>query len=288
MALHFLSKAVQEKLMPKNTVIQLIRDNLSGFKKERSHKTVHASSVTKSGFCPRLYALLDIHGEKPKDTYLPAALQATFDVGNAVGDLVREEWVGDASVGNWHCKKCNTMKTFQHKPAKNIPCSNYGYCDWKYEEIAFECIDTGVSGSIDLIIDLGNPKYTIVELKIIAPTLFEKLAAPLAEHRIRTSLYINLIEHSNHAYKGAIDVQNAKILYVSRAHGKKHPEYGEVLPFKEFDIKRDDASTEKMLNLAKQVKTFREDGIMPDRVCEDNSCPLAKECSMRKECWSNT
>lgn len=285
MALTWLSKSVQEALTPKKTIIDVLKSNLGGWKPARSHLTTHASDITKEGFCPRQTCLLILTGKDKKDEYINTALQATFDVGNATGDIVVERWAGDSMVGNWECRKCLHRATFVHKPS--MACKTGGRCDFRYEEVRFHDKEFDVSGSLDALFDLGSSKLHVTELKIINVSDFEKIVAPLAEHRIRTSMYLKIIENSKSPYRNKINLKTAKVLYVSRGFGKKHPSYNEILPFKEFDIERNDESVEPYLAKAKLIKVYKETGAMPPRLCKSETDKLAKKCAVCTECFAH-
>jgi hypothetical protein len=281
-----MNKAVQESLAPKKSVIDVLKKNLEGWKPARDHSVVHASDITKEDFCPRRLALLHSTGKKLKDEYISAALQATFDVGNATGDMVAEVWGGNEAIGNWECIRCAQRGTFCSKP--QTWCSATGHkkhCNYRYEEVNFVSSTYDVSGGIDVFFDLGGSKKVVTELKILNVEDFAKLAAPMAEHRIRTRMYLKLIDDSSHPFKSSINLNAAKILYVSRGFGKKDPKTSAILPFKEFDIERDDESVQPYLDKAMQVKVFKEDGVMPAPICSGPGDKPAKKCSVCTECW---
>ena len=146
----------------------------------------------------------------------------------------------------------------------------------------------GFTGSIDVFFDVGAPKWLVTELKIMKPEDFEKLAAPLPEHRIRTNLYMKLIADSNDPYKDKINVFEARVLYVSRGYGKKNVDHDQILPFKEFVVKRDDTDLQWVLKLAKQVKVWRETGQIPSGICKNPLDKTAKNCSASKHCFSGS
>jgi hypothetical protein len=287
LAISFITKAMQEKAIQstEKDLIEVLIKNMGKYYPERSHKKVHASDVTKPDFCPRMYRILDVLGIKRPDSYINTALRATFDLGNLTADHLVEQWMGDRAVGTWVCRRCETKHMFSKRP--EAKCTNGHSCDWRYEEVSFFSDAHAISGSMDLIADLGGPKFKIVELKIIKADDFEKLVAPLGEHRLRTRLYLRLIEESQNPIRFQLDTAKAKILYVSRGFGKKHPDYGQILPFKEFDIERDDESITGFLNNGLTVKTARETGTVPEaKVCDSISCTTAKGCPVRKQCWS--
>ena len=280
----WLQNNLNTKFAPKHSLIEVLRQNMGGYRKPRDHSVVHASDLTKPDFCPRRLALMDLTSTVKKDEYISTALQATFDLGDAVSDLVREKWVGEASHGFWKCRRCSNQSAFGIKP--DTPCKQGGRCNYKYEEASFFSEDFGVSGSIDLLANLGAPKLFVTEIKTITPIDFEGLAAPLAEHRIRTNLYMRLIEDDKGIFKQRINLNQAKVLYVSRAYGKKHEIYNEILPFKEFTVDRNDASLEPLIEKAREVKLFKEKGTLPKGICVTTLDKVAKLCQHCDACFS--
>lgn len=286
--LKHLQAQVKQAFAPQGEIIPLLIKNIGGSYPNRSHKTVHASDITKDDWCPRLYGLMDKLELTAPPRYLPAALKATFDIGEATATLVRESWLGKAAIGNWECTRCNHIETMCEKPATGSSCGKHGHI-WRYLEPHFVDPTIAVSGSIDVLVHLKSPKYFITELKIMKGEDFDKLAAPLAEHRIRTSLYMRLVENSPSPAAKMIHTEHAKILYVSRAFGKKSAEHGAIVPFKEFDIHRNDAWVEPYLTKPLALKKFREGtGPMPVRVCASPTCAQASNCPVRKECFSGS
>jgi hypothetical protein len=285
MAASWLKPAVQEALKPKYSIISVMEKNIGGWRPARSPATVHASDVTKPDFCPRRYVLYDVLQEEPKGEWLATALEATFDVGNATADLFTNKWAGDAIHGNWECTTCGEMRTFCKKPPEG--CTKLMACNWAYREVRFVDADTGISGSLDAIMDLMAPKLFITELKIMAVDEFATLAAPLAEHRIRTSLYLRIVEKSGSIWTPRFNLHEAKVFYVSRGFGKKNETAGgKILPFKEFDVKRDDAPLEPLLKKARAIKIARQDKVIPAGICSTTNDTAAKNCQLCKACFS--
>lgn len=288
MAISFIQKALDEKdqSSTEKSLIQALIKSMGRYYPERSHKTVHASDVTKEEFCPRKIRLLDVLGLKTPDTFIPASLRATFDLGKMTADMLVEQWIVDRAFGKWVCKKCSHTLSFGRKPVGR-QCAAGGNCDHGYHEIHFFSETHHISGSLDLIVDLGGQKLKVVELKIMKAEDFDKLVAPVAEHRLRTRLYLRLIEDSQNPIRLQLDTQSAKVLYVSRGFGKMNPEYGQILPFKEFDVQRDDPSIQKYLDNGSTVKIARELNAVPkNKVCPTAVCSLAKHCPVRSQCWS--
>jgi hypothetical protein len=271
---------------PKESLIEVLRDNLSRPQPERSHKEVHASDLTKDVFCPREFALLDLLNKNRPAQKPSAAQAATWHMGNVTSDAVREHWLGGRAFGDWECIRCNQVQGICPKPTM-LGCLGGSHHLWKYREVKFRSATYDFTGSIDVLSALKAPdnKLTITELKIIDKDEFAKLAGPYAEHRIRTALYMKLVEDSDHPYREMIDVKHAKVLYVMRGFGKKHETYNEILPFKEFDVERDDDALVSALGRAATMRDWRKKGLFPPTITGSAVyCPHSKGCSVAKEC----
>lgn len=284
MPVSWLATAAQQSVKPQQSVIGVLRKNLGGYQEGRSIDEVHASDITKMHFCPRKWAFMDLQAKKAEPEFLPAALDVTFQMGVETERKIVEEWGGDAVIGNWKCRRCDDQRTMTKKPV--------GFCKdgkkhwWEYIQIVIETPEYGIVGSLDALFDVGLPLWLITELKTMAPTEFEKIVVPLPEHRIRTNLYMKLVEESNHPWKTAFNVSEARVLYVSRAHGKLNAEWNEILPFKEYVVKREDTILKPMLMKAMQVKIWRTENKMPSGICSTALDKMAKTCKQCQVCFS--
>lgn len=286
MAIKFIEDALVPPKKAKKEVIQTLIKLMGRYYPERSHETVHASDVTKSGFCARKYRLMDVLNLKQPDTYIGPGLRATFDVGKMTAKLLTDQWSGDQALGHWKCNTCGTKKLWQKKPSDG--CAGMGRCAWEYEEVNFVHEQTGLSGSIDLFMSLGQPKATAIEIKIMKVEDFDKLVAPLGEHKARTRLYLRLIAESVNPLRAWVDQAHAVVLYISRGFGKKNMDaQAHIVPFKEYDVYRDDESVQPYIDRAALVHNARRDNFIPERtVCDSINCPTAKSCPVRHQCWS--
>jgi len=280
-------KAVSIKMM--------IHRRLAGWEEPRSHDTIHASDLMKDKeFCPREIALLDMGLGKKKDSYVGTALRITFDHGKDVERRVRNEWLRDVVVGHWECNVCGRMHdSFGKEPKVKCKC---GYKRWDYKEPHFMAVASGVSGHLDMLVDVGQDKLRVVEVKTMDKDEHKKLVAPLAEHRFRTSLYLRLIEESDHVLAGRINMKKANILYVSKSYGFKDESLKAAgvpdtpfSPFKEFEIDRDDSNSEIPLAKAETVTKWREDPSvgLPAGICKNPMCSRAGQCPVASACFSS-
>jgi hypothetical protein len=289
----WLKKAMAQQAKPKESVIGVLKKNLGGPREKRSRHQLHASDITQLDFCPRQWALHDLQGVKAQSEYLSLALEATFDLGCSTADLLIHKWAGDYVVGNWICRRCEQQRTMTTIPKGICPDAKGKNREhlWRYQEVTFEAPEYGLVGSIDALFILG-PLLRVTELKILAADEFDKILAPLPEHRIRTSLYLRLIAESTSIYKSRFNLHEASVLYVSRGYGRKNADhktpYGadEIMPFREFEIQRDDVVTKEPLQKAKALKVFRDDHKMPTGICATAMDKWAKNCDVCQLCFS--
>jgi hypothetical protein len=244
-------------------------------------------------FCPREYALLDVTGKKKKDSFIGTSMRITFDHGRDLEYRVRNDWLRDVAVGNWECEVCLSVHPkFGKAPSTHCSC---GYKRWVYKESNFISKVCGVSGSIDIFVDVGEKKLRLVELKSMDKDIHRTLLAPLAEHKFRTNLYLRLIEESGLAEAERINTDVAHILYVSKSFGFADDEAKNAgipdagfSPFKEFKIKRDDSLTDTPVNKAKTLLYFKESKKMPAGVCHNGLCKRAQKCPVVTACFSGS
>lgn len=289
MAAGWLKSIALNAVAPKTSIIHRIKMNVGGLRPPRSRAVVHASDVTKSNFCPRQWALMDLLKVKQKDEFLSTALEATFDIGTTSAEVLINKWLGDSAIGHWKCKTCGDQRTFCSKPGEG--CKKMQPCHWQYVEVNFVSLEFGVSGSIDVMVDLASQKVVATELKIINVDDFEKIKQPLPEHVQRTQVYLKLIADSNSVYKDKINLYEARVFYMSRGYGKKNLDHGgEVLPFKEYIVERNDERILPLLKSAKQIKIFREDENhpIPSGICTLPTDKYAVTCTMCGACFSGT
>lgn len=263
---------------------------MAGYEAARDHKIVHASDVTKKDFCPREFALCDATGKKPKGGFIGTSLRATFDLGNALQDMLNQKWAVDWCIGTWECKHCGEQYGFQKRPASCVECK---HTHFHYLEENFVSPGCGYSGSIDYLFDPGVGKYKITEVKTMMKDEFKALKMPLAEHLVRTSIYLRLVSECNDWRTKRIDTESASILYICKGFGcadhtvkEKGIADAGFSPFKEFTVGRNDSSVDYAVQKAQEVQIYRNSGVLPGRVCPHSLCTRAKSCPVTKECWS--
>lgn len=280
----WLKAAMIASSKPKESVIAILKKNLGGMQEGRSRDVVHASNITKTDFCPRNWAFLDMKAVKAEPEFLPAAMDVTYQMGVAAETLFAEEWLGDAAIGNWRCRRCHEQRTMTSKP--NGFCKDGVKHWWQYLQIVVEAEEYGVSGSIDCLVNVGVPKLMMTEVKTINPVDFEKIIVPLPEHRLRTNLYMALVAGSQHPFKEKFNLLEARVLYISRGYGKMNEAWNEILPFKEFEVKRNDDDLKPVLQRAKALKLFREGKGMPSGICATALDKIAQKCKSCTYCFS--
>jgi hypothetical protein len=288
MALKFLKTAAS--LMPTHSVKYLLHQHLTGYEIARPIKNVHASELTK-GLCPRYYAILDKEPKLLRDNWLSTSENVTYRIGRELQDAV-VHWLADQdkAITDWKCRACDDLYMLQKRPKKcQCGCSKF---DPQEHRFASEL--SGASCGVDVLVQFGAGKLRVVEIKTMDKDQFKALQMPLAEHRLRTNLYLRLIAESGLDVVEQIDTQVATVLYVSKGgYGCADPTLKQMgigdsfSPFKEFVIQRDDKATDAMMQRAKVVLDYRKKKVgMPCGICATAMEPAAKKCSAVKACFS--
>ena len=281
-------------MVPNDSPKFLLHRLLSDYQDARSLEHVHASELTKEGgICARLYGLVDLTKTAALPTWLTTSQAVTYELGHLLEARIIN-WYADigAATTNWQCMACGTITEFSTRPKD---CHGCGCTGFKPDNYRFESSKTGISCGIDLLLSLPKKdKLTVLEIKTIAPDEFKALAAPLAEHRLRTNLYLRCIAESAEARAKLVDTTEAFILYVTKGGFGVKDEFIKAWglhdgfsPFKEFKIKRQDKDTEDLIAPAIKVKHFRQGLIgLPGPICSTALGKRAQDCHLRKACFS--
>lgn len=292
MAVTFIKKLKQ--VVGKPSIKKELHTRIPGIDKPRSLKNIHASSLTKADkeWCPREVALQGIVKKKASGEFIGTSLQTTFDQGKDIQRRINEDYLTDIMVGNWKCRSCGDSRELCKKPKGH--CGKSGIkCNWEYIEIRPMSPYCGVSCGIDCLVDFGLGKLWLIECKIMNITDFEKIQAPLAEHRLRTRMYLELIEQSPESWTEHIHTEEAIVLYVARTYGKKDEQIKKwglkdlpFSPYKEFYVTRRTEDVEDYLHKAAALHHYREyGGGMPYGVCKSHFDKRTQKCPVNKECW---
>jgi hypothetical protein len=269
--------------------------HMRGWEEERSLDTVHLSNLTSTDkrFCAREFAIARTEGITSGRRFLNGSLRATFDIGDAIHDLVRERWLGHLAVGNWECRSCGKLYTYQKQPARACQ-----YCQrfttYEYKEVTLKDPATLVVGNLDLLVDFGGAgRLTLVEVKSIDKDDFRELVAPLAEHRNRVAGYLELAARAK-VPELNINTEMGIVFYASKSWGFKNPELKKqgvndgTSPFKEYVVHRKDGSVglDMRFDDAMQLMTYQETGVPPLHICMTPQDKRAKKCLVAQECFS--
>jgi hypothetical protein len=268
--------------------VSILNERLSTYQEDRGVEILHASAVTHpDGFCPREFSLRALLNVKPPPDKVYPALAVCFDVGNSYNRLLRDKWLREIVVGDWGCEACGRVYARQRIPRGRCRCGASRDC-FKYQEISLVDSQTGISGSLDALVDFGLPKLRLVEVKSMTDRDFKTLTAPYGEHKVRTLLYLWLLRESS--LSGIVGYDKAHILYVSKGYGSKAEGFSSVSPFKEYTVSLDEEGellVKPYLDLAKQYTGFvREGGKLPPQICDTAFCPRAKWCPVKDKCFS--
>lgn len=271
-----------------------LHKRIAGEDLPRSPKTVHASQLDadKDPLCARYRAYLDLKQVEEKARWVNTSPAVTFHIGRVLQESVLELWLPHMVMTDWKCRMCGFVFQFRKRPGY---CEHCNYSKFEALEMRFTSLESGVSGGIDFVADFGSLPYRVVEIKTMDKEEFKELKAPLAQHKLRTNLYMRLIEESDSPYKDAINIQQATILYISKGGwGCKDEQITQqwklrdaaFSPFKEFSVDRDDVATEPYLKHPRLLKAWRENkGELPERLCCDEHDKRGKYCPAYKLCF---
>lgn len=269
---------------------------LAGPEPARNTDTIHASEVTtEDGWCPRHWAILDMRGRRrPRSRRGSTAERLVWKQGRMLATAIigyfRE--LGMA-VGDWECIACGSGYRFQKAP-EACACGSSAF---RYKEVRFTSRDSGISGGIDLLLDLPGEELLLpVELKTLDKERFKELSGPLAEALARTRLYLRLVAESRHKRRREVNQEEAVVLYISKggwgARSSKPRDWGlrdrNFSPFKEFRVARDDAAVEDpYCAKARALYRWRQRKAgFPAGICQSSICDRAAACEVVHECFS--
>jgi hypothetical protein len=290
----------KQQVSPANAqpIKKLVHSNIAKVDPARSIRNIHASAITydQKPFCPRAYVIMKDAHKKPRGEFIPTSLRVTFDHGEDMQRRLNQDYLRKEMVGNWKCVSCGKKQTFTRRPTSKscVFGSTSIRCQWEYHEVIIKNDQTGIVGSIDAFINIGKPILRMVEVKTMVKEQFTKLIAPLAEHSLRTKLYLKLIADSSQKFTKRVDTQTASVFYMVKGFGLKDDTLKEMgikdapfSPFKEWEVKRDDALILPLLSKAKSVEVWKDTGKVPCRICSTAFDPQAKKCSVVKLCFGS-
>jgi len=278
---------------PPDSIRYHLHQHLSGPQHGRGYSTVHASELTKEGseaFCPREYALADITGYTGRGQYLSASMRSTFRIGRDQEQALAH-WLADLGlvIGDWECHACNHV----HRRGPRPDQCDCGSRSFGYREMRFISAVSGAECGVDLLVKLDD-HYTPVELKTIKDEHFKELFAPVAEHRIRTKLYLRILAESDDPVTHQVRTDRGRVLYICKGgYGCRDSTLQDLglgdkfSPWKEFDVQRDDQKVESMTAAARAVADFRAGRAgVPGGICRAKDDKRAKACPLVETCFN--
>ena len=260
----------------------------------RGLENIHASDVTKTDFCARRLALMEKCGVQGKEDFVSTAMKLVWYQGEIMEAGI-QKWAHAAGigVGHWKCGACSHLHDTDIG-TKPVSCLNCGFNLFHYEQVRPTSQDSGISAGIDLLVKLpGIEKLRVVECKTYPKDQFQSLAAPLAEHRDRTRLYLRCAAEDPR-YADIIDTEMAHVFYVSKGgfgqKSEKPKEWGlpdaAWSPFKEFIIKADHEGVEPYAVKSRPLWAWKNGGPMCGGICQTGFDKVAQRCEVLKECFS--
>jgi DNA-directed RNA polymerase subunit RPC12/RpoP len=277
-----------------NTLRYRLHKLLSGKQPGRSLHTLHASDLTREtpAFCPRRRVIQIVSNMKPPDEHVRASDAVTHEYGLAI-ERMAVSWfaAGGMAVGDWQCVVCKNIAQMTYVPVECPECHHkvsYGLVQRRFRSAL-----TGASCGIDVLVSGMSAKLRVVEIKSIQKDDFKKLVGPLAEHRLRTNLYLRIVAESADEDRHKIDLQTAHVLYVvkggwgEQVAEVKNWKFGDQgwTPFKDYEVKRDDEATDAVYHRALEYRQAMEQKKIPAGICSSMHDAQAKACPVSAQCF---
>lgn len=289
--MHFAKKLGD--MLPKEGLKLHVHRKLAGMDPARDLSRIHASDLTSEerDYCPREFALAQLFDLSLPSRFVGTSLRYTFDMGRMLEHKLQNEYAADIAVGHWSCIHCGDISVFGYRPGSCHICKRSNF---HYMESRFTSLECGASGGVDLLIRLpSEKKLRLVEIKTMVKDEFKILMAPLSEHRLRTSLYLRLVEESDSPFKSMVNMQEGLLFYMVKGFGCSDKSLIDFAikdapfsPFKEFYVTRDDKLTDEAVSKAKSLFDWRNQvGGLPNRICQTSMCKRASKCAAKKVCW---
>ena len=265
---------------------------------DRGVDHVHASSLTNPdvGWCPREAVYAKQAPTPPHKTQtISASLSYTFEQGRWCESLIRDT-LRDLIWGNWQCNFCKKLTEGVMEPKTCTHCDQ-GIQGMTYVEVALRG-PMDLIGSPDLLLKIDG-LFTIVELKILSAADFKSLKAPKPEHRLRTQLYVDLLEYGIEQQILPINtpldfnLSKAFVLYTSRGFGCMDPTlvddgiHEKFTPWKCYPVARNLNVWSDSMNKLSSRHNALLGGPLPERICDVQACKRAGQCSYTKKCFSD-
>ena len=276
----------------------LLHARIAGSEAERESTALHASDMADREFCPREFALMDATKKGRPWAFVSTAMRVTWDYGDFLQWSVNNIYLRDIMWGRWKCLSCGRQTGPLPCKVPTKPCKmalkTRARCRWEYRELVVECEPMNAVCSLDCLLKDG-PKLRLAEIKTEVKDSFRDLQAPRAVHRLRTQLYLRMIDST--MYRKLVHTDGARLLYICKGYGVKdeilHARLKEkgisdwpYTPFKEYRIERNDGETDHLVSRAVALRAAREEKAVPCGICPTAMCKRARECPVAKECFS--
>lgn len=243
----------------------------------RRGELTHVSDII--GKCNRMIAIhykhdMPIHAEP-----LHPSMAMTFSIGEGIHDFVTNRVqtnAPDNAYGRFSCACGRSMHQTTFAGARAL--DNAECCDTphtKYHELLLPNEKLGMIGSADLTLMLSGALY-ITEIKSMAKSMFADLERPVPEHVIQVLFYWKFAHELGYQIHDKVSIIYCQKEFMFSG-----------VPFKEFVIKPAEHihRLNDYIEYAEELKSAREGGALPPRICANQESKVAAKCPMKTTCF---
>lgn len=234
--------------------------------------------------CARKFALIERHEDQRPPQSLSLNDACTYAQGEAIHDVLRERMrmgAPDKVWGKWTCKCGQTL----HKTPSlfiEVRGDTCKVCKGPvdvYTEVSFFNEEYKIVGNPDLILYLREEDAFIpVELKSISHEQFKELVRPIPDHVLQVLFYWKLMKEA-----GLKVGDRISIIYQTKGYVFVGASYKEFV----INAAEEERRLVPYIEEAVALRTAREGGELPKRICVSADASEAKKCHMCQICFGD-
>ena len=244
--------------MIKEKILEDFKKTIVANNKGRDRKVININPSSLYKFCSRKFLLCDKYELTEPAMDVGFGLAVTFEIGRAIEEIF--------------FKNCSSVLTDCTNDAIKVKKSGFTF-----------------SGKIDCYNEIDGILY-INELKSIKvksadkddSVNFDTITEPIINNWLQTQLYLWMINQKTVTLASGLPIEKinkdiALVTYIAKGH--------KYTPCKIFEVERDTKFTKMITSILKDLRLYRKEDKMAEKVCNSKYHPMAKQCCAIDFCW---